>query len=174
MQYMERPGPDEYDDSYAGYIARLPEGDLVAILGDQHEGFRKLLADVTPEKADYAYAPGKWTVKEVVGHLGDTERILSYRALRIARGDKTPLAGFEENDYVPAADFGSRSLGGLLEEFQATRRATVALFDGLQADAWARRGTASGSGISVRALACIIAGHELHHRALLRERYGVG
>jgi hypothetical protein len=117
------------------------------------------------------YAPGKWSVKEVIGHLCDAERIFSYRALRIARGDKTPLAGFNENEYVPNGNFESRSTAGLLEEFAAIRAATLIMMRSFDEAAWARRGISGEKEISVRALAYIICGHERHHLAILRDRY---
>lgn len=174
MEYHERPQPTEYAPFYSGYVERVPAGDLVSILRGQIEDTRRLLDGVPAERADYAYAPGKWTIKEVVGHLGDVERVLSYRALRIARGDGTELAGFDEEAYVAAAAYDARTLDGLMEELQLARRATAALFASLRPEAWTRTGVANGTAVSVRALACIVAGHELHHRALLRERYSVG
>lgn len=174
MAYTERPGSDEYAPFYSDYIARVPRGDLVAMLRAQVDDTCAPLEGVQPDRADFAYAPGKWTLREVVGHLSDAERVLSYRALRVARGDATPLAGFDENDFVAAAEFGERALEDLLQEFRAARRASVTLFAGLAPAAWTRRGMANDHSVSVRALACILAGHELHHRAILRERYGVG
>ena len=117
------------------------------------------------------YAPGKWTLKEVLGHLTDDERIFAYRALCIARGDTHPLESFDENAYVAGANFNDRSVGNLLDEYYFVRRSTVALFESLSSDAWLRRGTVSGYSASVRGLAFHIAGHELHHLAIVRERY---
>jgi uncharacterized damage-inducible protein DinB len=171
MSYHVRPGSDEYGAFYSGYVDRVPEGDLVAILEHQIEDTLALLRSVPDEDGDRRYAPGKWSVKEVVGHLADTERVMSYRALRVARGDSTPLPGFEQDDYVAAADFSRRSLAILLSELEVLRRGTVALFDSLTEEDWARRGTASGHPVTPRSLACIIAGHELHHRQVLMERY---
>jgi len=168
-----RPGPDEYAPFYAGYVARVPAGGLVELLARQVVDTRRLLDGLSSTEAEYAYAPGKWTIKEVVGHVADGERVFAYRALRFARGDATELPGFDENRYVPAGRFGDRSLGDLLDELGAVRDATVRLLAGLPAEAWERRGVASGSEVSVRALACVIAGHELHHRSILEERYGV-
>ncbi len=171
MPYHGRPAGDEYGEFYAGYVARVPEGDLVTILAGQIEDTAGLLAGVEEETASRSYAPGKWSLKEVVGHLVDTERVMAYRALRLARGDTTPIPGFEQDDYVAAASFDTRSLHELVDELRLLRRGTVVLFDGLEEEAWSRRGTASGAPVSVRALACIIAGHELHHRVAMRERY---
>lgn len=171
MAYDQQPGRDEYSEYYHKYVARVPEGDVVAILATQIEDTITLLRNRTEEQALSAYAPGKWTIKEVIGHLSDVERVMSYRALRFARADATPLPGFDENTYAPAGEFNNRPLASLLAELAAARRATVALFAGLPDDAWTRSGPANNVSVSVRALAWIIAGHELHHRAILAERY---
>jgi uncharacterized damage-inducible protein DinB len=131
------------------------------------------LSAVTEAGAGHRYAPGKWSVREVLGHLCDAERIFAYRLLRIARGDKTPLEGFDENVYVPAGAFDNRTLADLREEWTATREATVALVRGLPADAWTRRGSANGTSVTAAALAYIILGHVEHHLGVLRDRYGV-
>jgi hypothetical protein len=171
MRFDDRPSPDEYGAFYAGYVSRVPAGDLTAILRTQIHETLDLLGTVSGERANYRYAPGKWTLKEVVGHMADTERVMSYRALRIARGDSTPLPGYEQDDYVASAGFGRRGLDDLAAELAALRQATVLLLAGLDEEAWLRRGTASGQPASVRALACIIAGHELHHRDVIEARY---
>jgi hypothetical protein len=131
------------------------------------------LSAVNATAAGHRYAPGKWSVREVIGHLCDAERIFAYRLLRIARGDGTPLAGFDENAYVPAGSFESRELNALIKEWMATRDSTIALVRGLPADAWTRRGTANGTNVSAAALAYIILGHVEHHLGILRDRYGV-
>lgn len=169
--YEGRPGADEYAPYYQPYVALVPEGGIVGILARQIDETIALFSGLTEAQADHAYAEGKWTIKEVVGHLSDSERVFAYRALRFARGDTTELAGFDENVYVPAGEFGGRPFTELLEELMVVRRATVALLGGLPEAAWTRRGRASGTEVSVRALATIIAGHELHHRAILSERY---
>ena len=166
-----RPAAAEYAPFYAGYVARVRDGDIVATLRAQIEDTARLLDRAGEAGAGYAYAPGKWTVREVTGHLCDGERIFSARALRFARGDPAPLPGFDEKAYVPAGAFEERTLASLVTELRAIRAATVALFDGLPASAWARTGTANETHVSVRALAWITAGHELHHRLLLEERY---
>jgi uncharacterized damage-inducible protein DinB len=130
-----------------------------------------VLRNQPPEIADHRYAEGKWSVKEVVGHVCDAERIFSYRILRIARADQTPLAGFDENAYVPAGNFAARTLESLLAEFAAVRQATIALIASLPDEAWARTGIANDNLISARALAYITTGHELHHREILLTRY---
>ncbi len=169
--YQEAPGAGEYREFYAGYVERVPPGDIVQRLRTQLDGTLALVTELPPSGADYAYAPGKWSVKQVIGHLADTERIMSTRAVCFARNEPAPLPAFEEDAYVAAAGFERRSLESLVEELRAVRASTIALFDGLPPEAWTRRGTASGHPITVRALAWIIAGHELHHRSVLEERY---
>jgi uncharacterized damage-inducible protein DinB len=172
MSHQEvRPGADEHAPYYEKYIRLVPAGDVVATLSSQVEETLALLSTLTDEEADQAYAPGKWTLKELVGHVADTERIFAYRLLRAARGDATPLPGFDENTYVPAGAFTSRTLTSLLEELSAVRTSTVALLRHLPEEAWVRRGVANGTEFSVRAVAFIIAGHELHHADLVRTRY---
>lgn len=169
-----RPEPDEIPSHFAAYIKRVPESDPVMVLAAQIEDTVVLLRSVPETHAMHRYAHGKWSIKEVVGHLCDIERIMAYRALRIARGDTTPLPGFDENAYVPIAKFDARSLADLLGELRTARAASLALFRTFDGDAWRRRGTASGKPVSVRALAYMIPGHERHHLEILKTRYGVG
>lgn len=166
-----RPEASEYAPFFAAYVALVPDGDLLARLESQLEETTGTLAELPESQGDFAYAPGKWTLKEVVGHLTDAERVFAYRALRFARGDPSPLASFDENLWTPNSGARGRSLADLLEELRAVRAATVALFRHLPPEAVERRGTASGKEVSVRALAWIIAGHERHHLRILRERY---
>src|SRR5437016_3806930 len=168
---MTRPDPTEYDPYFGKYISLVPDGDIVSILSSQVENTLALLRTITEQRGGHAYAPGKWTIKEVVGHLTDAERIFAYRALRIGRNDKTPLAGFEQDDYVANADFNARTLGSLVEEFEAVRRANVQLFKHFTLEEWQRRGTANNTEISTRAVAYSVAGHERHHVEILRSRY---
>lgn len=172
---VRRPAAGEYAPYYDTYIKLLPEPeiDLAAVLAQQVKDTHALLKGVKDDKASFAYAPGKWTVKEVVGHLSDVERVMSYRALRIARADATPLASFDENAWVPAATFGRLPIHQLVDEFAAVRYGTIALVKELEPEAFQRKGTASSKEISVRALFYIVAGHERHHMNLLRERYGL-
>jgi len=165
------PDPTECPPVHRGYVARVPPGDILSILETQIDDTKRLLAGLDAIAAEYRYAPGKWSVKDVVGHLCDVERVFSYRALCFARNDPTPLPGFEQDDYVASGGFGARSLPSLLEELEVIRRATLALFRGFDAAAVERRGTASGGELTVRIIAYIIAGHELHHGVVLRERY---
>lgn len=168
-----RPAADEFFEYYGKYIDKVPGEDALSALSSQIPETLGLLRPVTEEKALHRYAPGKWSIKEVVGHLADSERVFAYRALRFGRGDATPLPGFEENQYVPAGHFDLRPLSDVIDEYAAVRAASIALFRGLDAEALVRRGSANGKSVSVRALAWIAAGHELHHRGLLVERYGV-
>ena len=170
---LQRPDPSEYNPRFHDEIVSVPDTDDFS--GQLHhqlsETTRFLMDAFGEEHAGVRYAPEKWTVREVIGHLSDCERILSYRALRIARGDQTLLPGFDENAYVPAADFERRTMVSVLGEFAAIRGATAALVESLTDDSAARLGNVSSGTISVRALLYLIAGHELHHRTLLRERY---
>lgn len=166
-----RPSADEFNPFYAGYVAQVPDGDVVEALIGGAEIAAALLGDLDEATASHAYAAGKWTVKEVLLHCADAERIFAYRALRIARGDATPLPGFDENAYVPLSGAANRSIEDILDEFESVREATVTLLSGLPADAWTRRGTASNNGITVRALAWITAGHLLHHLGVIQDRY---
>jgi len=145
----------------------------VAALESQARETAALLARVDEEKGAHRYAPEKWSVKEVVGHFTDAERVFAYRALAIARGDQASLPGFDENEYMRYANFGERSMRSIAEEYAAARAATLATFRGFSDEAWRRSGTANNLGVSVRALAHICLGHERHHLRVLRERYGV-
>jgi hypothetical protein len=169
-----RPQPDEYDPYYERYISLVPGADVISALQRQIDQTTALLSAVGEEKAGYRYAPGKWSVREVVGHLADTERVFAYRALRIARNDRTPIEGFEQDGYIQYGPFSRCRLSELVEEFGQVRDATLSLFEKLDEEAWNRRGIANNAEISVRALAFILAGHELHHRKVLKEKYGIG
>ena len=166
-----RPAATEHAPYYEKYVSLVPEGDIVSILSRQAETTLSLLNSIPEAQANNRYAPGKWSIKEVVGHVVDCERIFSYRALRFARNDPTLLPGFEQDDYVLNAAFAEIPLSDLAAEFEFLRRATVYMFKPLTPDAWLRRGDANGSQVTVRALAHIIAGHELHHVGILRARY---
>ncbi|MDQ5838124.1 MAG: DinB family protein [Acidobacteriota bacterium] len=166
-----RPEADEYASFYETYVSLVPEGEVVETLRRQSEEVSALLAGIAEERAAYAYAPGKWSIKQVVGHVIDAERIFSYRAMAIARGERQPLPGMDQDEYMAGADFEARTLADLAEEFSHLRRANVLMLRGLPATAWSRRGTASGNEVTVRALAYIIAGHAAHHLQVLRTRY---
>jgi hypothetical protein len=167
----DRPDPSEYNPYYGKYIVLVPDGDLLRTLEAQNRETMSLLAPLTEARGDFAYAPGKWTLKEVIGHLTDSERVFSYRALRFARGDQAPLASFEQDDWVPQSGAARRTLADLATEYADVRRATLDLLTHLPPEAPVRRGTASDKEISVRALAWIIAGHERHHLKIIREKY---
>lgn len=168
---MNRPGPSEFAPYYGRYIDQVPDGPIVNVLRSQIQDTLKLLRSIPEAKGNHAYAPGKWTIKEVLGHVIDAERVFAYRALRFGRADATALPGFEQDEYVPNGGFASRPLSHLIDELDAVRRSTLLLFEGFPKEAGARLGTASGNPVSVQALAYIIAGHERHHVKLLRERY---
>ena len=168
---MKRPAPTEHAEYYANYISKVPGTDVFGVLESQRLQMLQLFTGRSERDGNFRYAPGKWTVKEVLGHITDTERIFSYRTLRIARGDKTPLPGFEQDEYVRDGAFGERTLRDLAEEFGAVRIASIALFRSLNEAAWERRGVADQKEVTVRALAFITAGHQMHHRIILEERY---
>lgn len=168
---MKRPGSDEYLPYYASYVALVGDGDVVALLESQIRDTVSLLRSIPDSRGSFRYAPGKWSINEVVGHLIDAERIFAIRALRFSRGDKTPLPGFEQDDYVAAGKFGDYPLSELASELETVRKATCFLFRHMSDEATARRGAANGAEVSVRALAYIAAGHELHHRTMIREKY---
>ncbi|MHB1222848.1 MAG: DinB family protein [Gemmatimonadaceae bacterium] len=169
---IERPNADEYAPYYRHYVDSVPEGDLLKLLEEQSDDVRAMAAIIGEARASAPYAPGKWSAKDVFLHIADTERVMAYRALRAARADATPLASFEQDDYVRVGAANRRPLADILSELQAVRAATIALFRGLDAEALARSGVASGKPVSPRALAFIIAGHERHHLRLLREQPG--
>jgi uncharacterized damage-inducible protein DinB len=168
---IARPTPDEYAPYYATYIDKVPDGNLVEMLRRQHEEFSTLVRGLSAAQADHRYAPGKWTIREVVGHVADAERIFQYRMLRFARNDPTPLASFDENVFVANARFAQVPLADLVDELTTVRAASLSLLQNLSPDELARSGTASGRPFTVRALAWIIAGHQRHHMQVLKERY---
>ncbi|MGC2274213.1 MAG: DinB family protein [Candidatus Sulfotelmatobacter sp.] len=171
---VARPQPGEYAPYYDRYISLVRGEDILGTLDEQRRQTMSLLCGRDDDDGDFRYAPGKWSAKEVLGHVCDTERIFAYRALRIARADSTPLEGFEQDDYVRNGPFAQRPLADLVEDFIAVRRATLSLLRNLDEAAWMRRGIANKNEVTVRALAYIIAGHELHHRRILEEKYFAG
>jgi hypothetical protein len=168
---IDRPLAGEFAPYYATYIDIVARGDVIATLERQIAEYRTALGGLDEEKALYRYSPGKWTVKEVLGHVIDSERVFAYRAMRIARSDATPLAGFDENQFVANAGFNIRALPDLLAEFEYLRRGNIHFFRSLTPDVAARRGTANQLGVSVRAIVYLTAGHAAHHLGLLREKY---
>lgn len=166
-----RPASDEHAPYYASYVAQVPDGDVIATLAEQIGETLDLLRPLGDEQALFRYAPGKWSVKDVLTHMIDAERVFMYRALSFARGATDSLPSFDENAWAPAAEADAVPLDELLDEFAAVRSATVSMLAHFPPDAWRRRGIASGKGVTVRALAWITAGHERHHRRVLQERY---
>ncbi|HEX8498952.1 MAG TPA: DinB family protein [Pyrinomonadaceae bacterium] len=166
-----RPEANEYAAYYEKYVSKVPDADLTGTLERQAAETLALLRSLPEERGAHRYAPGKWSVRQLVGHMNDTERIFSYRALAIARGDRAALPGMDQEEYMAGVDFDSRTLADLADEFEAVRAATLHLLRHLSPEAWARRGTASDNEVTVRALGYIIAGHEAHHVGVLRERY---
>lgn len=167
-----RPEPSEYSPHAKAYVDLVPGTDPASVLREQIGKTLALFEGVDDGHAsEWSYEPGKWTLKQSLGHMSDTERILGYRALRVARGDQTPLPGFEQDDYVKTANSNARPLSGLLEEFRIVRQGTLALIEGFSADTWMQRGVVINGNLSVRGIVFTAAGHELHHYRLLRERY---
>jgi hypothetical protein len=169
----QRPSNTEFAPFYGRYIDLAPEGDIIAQLRENGATLAATLTPLDDTRAGFRYASDKWSVREIIGHLIDSERIFVYRALRIARGDTTPLAGFEQNDYVSTADSDARALADLRDEHRALRESTVRFFGSLSEAAWTRTGVASNSTISVRALARIVLGHTHHHLRVLADKYQV-
>lgn len=167
----ERPGRDEYHAFYEGYVSLVPEGDVSATLERQAGETLSLLGAVSEERAGRGYAPGKWSVKELVGHVVDAERVFAYRLLAIARGESRSLHDMDQEVYVRSANFNARTLRSIVTEFEHVRAATLDLVGGLDAAGWERRGLVNENVMSVRALAHIVAGHAAHHLKVLRERY---
>lgn len=169
---LGKPGPSEFPPFAKNYVETVEDEDLLRALTTQSRELAKILEPLDKAvAASYRYATGKWTINEVVGHMADTERIFSYRLLRVARGDATPLPGFEQNDYIPTAHFNDRPLGDLLSDFESVRQSTTRLLVGLPSDAWSRKGIVNGHPVTARGIAVLIAGHALWHTKILRERY---
>jgi len=169
--HTSRPSPTEYAPYFSRYINLVREADFVAVLEGQPAELRALLGKLSPQQAGFRYAPGKWSIREVVGHVIDAERVFGYRALCIARGESVSLPSFDENDYAAASGHDACSLSELLEEFVHVRRGHIALFEHLTPTAWERTGTVNQNAISVRGLAYIMTGHAQHHAEILKERY---
>lgn len=168
---MQRPERSEYDPYYETYVSLVPETEVTPVLSGQPTELQDIFTGMPEEKGTYSYAEGKWSIKELLGHLIDGERMFAYRVLRISRGDKTPIEGFEQDGYIENAHSNDRSFAELLEEFKLLRRANVLFFNNLDDEAWTRVGTANEREISVRALAFIMAGHIRHHMEIMKTRY---
>lgn len=168
---MERPEKNEYAEYYERYISLVEETDIIAALERQQFELLEIFKEIDEAKSFHAYAEGKWTIKELLGHITDTERIFAYRALRISRADETPIEGFEQDGYTENSNAYNTKLPDLISEFLYSRKANVILFQNLTNRAWLRTGTASDATVSVRALAFMMVGHVRHHLNILRERY---
>ncbi|GMR25538.1 MAG: DinB family protein [Ignavibacteria bacterium] len=168
-----RPKPGDYNLYYDRYISLIEEDDIINVIEKQKKSSEIFLKSFTEENGIFSYAEGKWTVKEVLGHLIDTERIMAFRALAFARGEKQSIPGFEQDNYVAESNFNKRSLDDLINEFKTVRESNIILFKSIDKEVLNRRGTASDSEITVLALIYIIAGHEKHHMKFLRERYTI-
>lgn len=168
---QKRPEANEYNPYYSTYINLLPEGDIIHILEEQMKETNLLLKNISEREGLFRYAPNKWSIKEVIGHIADTERIMAYRLLSIARGETVSLPGYNDDMYVLRAAFDKQSMQNLLANLMVVRQSTLHLLKSLDEEAWSQRGIANNSEVTVRALACIIAGHELHHRKIIKERY---
>jgi uncharacterized damage-inducible protein DinB len=166
-----RPGTDDHAPYYSVYVRQVPEGDVLEILAREVGGTVAALEPLDEAQAGHRYAPGKWSVKEVLGHVIDVERVFAQRALHFARKDNAPLPSLEQDEWVESGDFDRRTLASLIEEFTAVRRASLAMFHGFEAEVWDHRGVASGVEFTVRSIPYIIAGHEIHHRKVLEARY---
>lgn len=170
---MKRPTVSEFASYYRGYVDLVPEEDVLAALGGQGALLRRFAAGLPPDRETFAYAPGKWTIRQMIGHLGDGERVFGLRAFCFARDNQTPLPGFDENAYVDRSRYNDTPLAELAEDFAQARVSNLRTFRGFGEDQWSMSGVANGKAISVRALAFIMAGHVRHHLRVLRERYGV-
>lgn len=166
-----RPAENEYAPYYKGYIEKIEGDDILNILLNQTKECQNILNSFPEHKGDYRYANGKWTIKQVIGHIMDTERVFAYRALCIARNEKQPLPGFEQDDYVNNGNFNSRNLFDLVYELRLLRESNLLLFKSFDDEMLNRRGTASGYDVTVNALLFMIAGHMQHHLDILKERY---
>lgn len=173
MPLTIRPTTQEYSPYYQTYIQLVPTGDLIDLLTEAAQETILFLQSLSVEQWEYRYAPNKWSIKEVFIHIIDTERIMSYRALRIARQDQTPLPGFEQDDYILPAKANLRPVASIIEEYQAVRASSIALFKGIVGgeEVWRTRGVASEQVCTPLALACIITGHEIHHKKVVMEHY---
>src|SRR5437016_4975071 len=170
---MNRPTETEYAPYYQGYIAHVTEDEILPVLRSQLDELDVLLGRVAPEHETYAYAEGKWSIREIVGHLIDTERVFGYRAFCIARGERQNLPGFDQNDYMLTAPYDQIDLEDLLSELRLVRLSNIAMLRNLDDEAWLRTGMANDSPVSVRALAFIMAGHVRHHLGGLSQRYPI-
>jgi len=171
--HVQRPTSGEYPADFEGYVSLVPEGDILNVLRKQTEDVLTLIKSVPESRGGFRYAPEKWSIREVLGHVADGERIFAYRATCLARGEQSELPGFDENDYVRTANFDGWSLADLAEQFESLRRANIAVFKYLDDDGWSRSGIVNRYSITVPAIAWAMAGHVRHHLRILEERYGL-
>jgi uncharacterized damage-inducible protein DinB len=168
---LPRPLASEYPEYYQPYVSLVPEDNLLTLLKGNLVKTIELFESLSEDDGLFRYAENKWSIKEVLGHMADTERIMSYRLLRVGRGDQTALAGFNENDYVQSSQINKLPIKSILEDFIATRKATLTLFQNMPEESWANIGFANNTEVTARAIGYIIAGHALHHFNIIRDRY---
>jgi hypothetical protein len=168
---VNRPDKTEYAEYYHKYVEAVPDGDISDVLEDQLIAAVNLFSNISEDKSKQRYAPGKWSIREVLGHIMDAERVFAYRALRFSRGDQKPLQGFDENEYINNSNYDKTNLSLLIEEFLNLRRSTISVFRSMKNEMWLKKGNASGYDVTVRGLAYIIAGHAEHHFEVIKERY---
>ncbi len=168
---ISKPSPSDLSAYYQSYLHYIPEDDLLQVLKEQKSVIEDFVSSIPPAKETFRYAEGKWMLKEVLGHLCDTERILSYRALRIARNDKTPMSGFDENHYTPNSNYKDRSLKNIAEELLAVRAATILLFENMNEEMFDHKGIANNSEVTGRAILFFTVAHARHHMGVIKERY---
>lgn len=169
----ERPAETEYASFYSGYVSLVPETDIVPVLLGQVAELERVAGSVRAEREGYRYSPGKWSVRELFGHLTDAERVFGYRAFCISRGEKISLPGFDEKVYVAESNYDRRRLAELLTDWTTARQSNLRFLESLDETAWRRSGNANGSPVSLRAIGFIMAGHVRHHLKVLSERYGI-
>ena len=173
LPMLKRPNIGDYSDHFQGYLDRVPDGDVLALLATQCERMQSLLRATSEEQGNHCYEPGKWSVKRLVLHLADGERMFCYLAMCLARGDEQAMPGFDENAYAQNDGSDNRTLASIRDDYASVRAATSTLFAGFNDLAWSKRGTANGNPVTTASLPWIIAGHDLHHYAILQERYGL-
>ena len=168
---MDRPTEKEYAPYYQKYISLIPNGDILQLMEKQNEQFCEFLAQFDEERANYRYAKGKWSIKEVIGHLIDVELVFMYRAWRFSRNDKASLHGFEQDEFIANSDFSKMTLSELVEQFYHMRKAAIPMFSSFSDEMWRRKGTANDSTFTVRAIAYIMVGHVIHHMRIIHQKY---
>ena len=168
---MQRPEKNEYAPHYETYIGKVPDRDIFDLLSQQIKTVQDVFKNISEEKSLFGYAQGKWTIKQLLGHVNDVERIFAYRALRFSRNDKTALPGFEQDEFINQSNFNNVKLSDLVDEFVKMRESNIAMFKNFSEEMWTRRGTASKNEMSTRAVPYVLFGHAQHHLDILKERY---